>query len=175
MHSLGSRASASEFVALLSVCNAAGRLAQGAASDAASSHGVPRPAFLVASLACLSSILFALSSTSDPLILFPATAIVGFAFGSLWSFAPVAVVDLFGEKAAGSVYGCLGASPAVGGFLLNTLVAGRVYEAHATNNECFGKACFGLTFKLGALACAAGTAAAFVLFRRTAHMYAGRK
>lgn len=62
----------------------------------------------------------------------PACVVVtGLCFGSFATFAPVAATELFGEKAAGTVYGLIGSAPAVGSFVLNTLLAGRMYDREA--------------------------------------------
>lgn len=184
VHALGAGHGPETYVALLSVANAAGRLVQGAASDAAAQRGLPRPLFLVLALGTMSAALLGLA-TASPVSLAVCVAVVGLCFGSLWSFTPVVVAELFGERCAGSVYGFVGISPAVGGLFLNTAVAGRVYDSHTVYPppappgappgppaRCVGHACFALTFRLGALACAAGAFAGYTLLRRTRHFYA---
>ena len=175
--SVGSSAEPASLVALFSVCNAAGRLAMGAVG----SLPVPRPAFLVGSLAVMAATLLSLTA-GTPGALYIAVALVGVCFGSFWTFCPVVVTELFGEKHSGAIYGAVGTSPAVGSFFLNTLMAGRVYDAHARmppptpagdpqGATCTGKACFRLTFQACSGASLAGMVLAFVLLRRTRHMY----
>jgi hypothetical protein len=171
------------FVALLSVCNAAGRLLQGALSDWVGRLGTPPPTFLVGGLMVLSMTQLALTRAS-PASLHVCVALTGLCFGSFWSFAPVACGELFGEKHAGTIYGFIGTAPALGSFLLNTLLAGYVYDAHVRLSpppppgappsaapRCVGHQCFALTFRVGAAACTAGALCAYVLLLRTRHMY----
>lgn len=67
---------------------------------------------------------------------------------------------------------------------MNTLMAGRVYDAHTRMSpppspgaqpsgppHCIGTACFALTFQVCAAASAAGAVSAWVLCRRTRHVY----
>jgi hypothetical protein len=201
--SVGSSAEPASLVALFSVCNAAGRLAMGAVG----SLPVPRPAFLVGSLAVMAATLLSLTA-GTPGALYISVALVGGCFGSFWTFCPVVVTELFGEKHSGAICtlmlrppgcpppltlpfpgvcvlpsdGAVGTSPAVGSFFLNTLLAGRVYDAHARmppptpagdaqGATCTGKACFRLTFQACSGASLAGMVLAFALLRRTRHMY----
>jgi hypothetical protein len=174
------------FVALLSVCNAAGRLLQGALADWAGRMGAPPPTFLVVALLVLSLTQLGLASAT-PASLHVCVALTGLCFGSFWSFAPVACGDLFGERHAGVIYGFIGTSPALGSFLLNTLLAGAVYDAHVRFSpppppgappspppRCVGHECFALTFRICALVCTGGAVCAYVLLQRTRHMYRGR-
>ena len=176
--SVGSSAEPASLVALFSVCNAAGRLAMGAVG----SLQVPRPAFLVGALAVMSATLLSLTA-GTPGALYIAVALVGLCFGSFWTFCPVVVTELFGERHSGAIYGAVGTSPAVGSFFLNTLMAGRVYDAHArmappspegdapSAATCTGKTCFRLTFQACSGASLAGMLLAVALLRRTRHMY----
>ena len=77
---------------------------------------------------------------------------------------PTLVMELFGSKHFGANRGIVGLSPAIGGYLLSTKVAGRVYAAAAADGvECAaGGACFrnawGINLAcatIAALACAA--------------------
>ena len=194
---LGYTGGAETFVALFSIASALGRLLQGAASDAAGHAGTPKTVFLLAALLLLSAAQAALAFTSLA-GLYPLTLVVGFCFGAFASFSPVAATELFGEKAAGSVYGLIGTAPALGSFLLCTLLAGHIYDHQArlsppsplalvlrlsppspgarlsTGHEaaqCRGHECFRLTFLACSAACLAGAGAAALLLRRTRHMY----
>lgn len=176
--SMGSSAEPASLVALFSVCNAIGRLAMGVMSTLP----VARPTFLVAALAIMASALWSLTAAT-PAVLFVAVALCGLCFGSFWSFAPLAVGELFGEKNSGTIYGAVGTSPAVGSFFLNTLMTGRVYDAHArmpppspegvlpTGPLCEGPLCFRLTFQISSATALVGMLLAIVLLRRTRHMY----
>jgi len=169
-------ASGAPYVSLFGVCSASGRLLTGLYGTRLRA---PRPVFLVAALSGLAATL-SLCSTASCVSLFAAVAVVGHCFGCMFAFVPVLAGDLFGEANAGSMYGFLGASPAVGSFFLNTLVTGRVYAHHAHPAAvkgdpavCDGIVCFRTTFLVSGGACAAGVVAAVWLLRRTRHMYAG--
>ena len=47
--------------------------------------------------------------------------------GSLFWAMPTLVMELFGAKHFGANRGLVGLSPAIGGYLLSTLLAGKVY------------------------------------------------
>ena len=162
-------ADAAPLVSLFAICSSSGRLLMGLIST----HTLlPRPMLLLLGLALLGTTMLLLSSAHCG-GLYVAVALAGHCFGSFWVLMPVIVAELWGDKSAGSIYGLLGASPAVGSLVLNTLVAGRVYDAHAdaTTRICHGTVCFRSTFQLAAVACAAGVAAAAALLRRTRHIY----
>jgi hypothetical protein len=97
------------------------------------------------------------------------------------------VGELFGERHAGVIYGAIGTSPAIGSFLLNTMLAGYVYDHHTRFSpppppgappsaalHCVGHQCFALTFQVCSVACTAGALCAYVLLIRTKHMYSGK-
>ena len=142
-------------------------------------------------VACLahSAIRFASRrlASATPERLHACVAATGLCFGSFWSLAPVAVGELFGERHAGVIYGAIGTSPAIGSFLLNTLLAGYVYDHHSRFSpppppgsppsaalHCVGRQCFALTFQVCSVACTAGALCAYVLMIRTRHMYSGK-
>ena len=151
------------YVSLFSVSSSSGRLLAGVLST----HlPLPRAMLLACALALLATTLWAVA-TSGCAGLYAAVLVAGQSFGSLWVLMPLLVSELWGDKHAGTLYGLLGASPAVGSLVLNTLVAGRVYESHSTSGSCFGLSCFGLTFQLCGAAAAAGAASAWLLHRRT--------
>ena len=160
------------YVSLFGVCSASGRLITGYYG---ARLRIPRPAFLLAALGLLALALASVAFASCG-SLFAVTVVVGHAFGCLFALAPVVAGDLFGEALAGSLYGFVGASPAVGSFFLNTLITGRVYDRHAllqpdNTRKCFGDLCFRTTFWVSGAACAAGAFGAAWLVRRTRHMY----
>jgi hypothetical protein len=178
---------AESFVALFSVCNAGGRLLQGSLADWALRMGATPPTFLVVALLILSATQLALASAT-PERLHACVAVTGLCFGSFWSLAPVAVGELFGERHAGVIYGAIGTSPAIGSFLLNTLLAGYVYDHHTRFSpppppgappsaalHCVGRQCFALTFQVCSVAATVGALCAYTLLVRTRHMYSGHK
>ena len=63
--------------------------------------------------------------------LFVGVFVVGWCFGALFWAMPTLVMELFGAKHFGANRGFMGLSPAIGGYLLSTVLAGRAYEANA--------------------------------------------
>eukprot|EP00740_Mantoniella_antarctica_P023676 CAMPEP_0198700192 /NCGR_PEP_ID=MMETSP1468-20131203/365803_1 /TAXON_ID=1461545 /ORGANISM="Mantoniella sp, Strain CCMP1436" /LENGTH=82 /DNA_ID=CAMNT_0044458017 /DNA_START=35 /DNA_END=280 /DNA_ORIENTATION=- len=57
--------------------------------------------------------------------------VVGWMFGSLFWAIPTLTMELFGARHFGVNRGLVGLSPAIGGYVMSTLLAGRVYAAHA--------------------------------------------
>jgi len=180
---IGSRQAVTSLVALFSVCNASGRLLQGALSDFSLRMGSTPPINLVIGLLLMACTQLALARATPATLPF-CVAITGLCFGSYWSFVPVAAGELFGGRHAGSIYGVIGASPALGSFLLNTLVAGRVYDRHTLASpppalgapppraaRCEGEDCFALTFAICSSTCVFAALCAYVLLVRTRHMY----
>jgi len=160
-------ADAAPLVSLFAINSASGRLLMGVVST---QLAVPRPALLGCGLVLLGTTLLGLSAASCAGLSL-AIVLAGNCFGSFWVLMPVIVAELWGEKSAGSLYGLLGSSPAVGSLLLGR-VAGRVYDAHVVDSStrlCRGTACFRLTFQIAAATCMLGALSALALLRRTRH------
>ena len=119
---------------LLACTNTLGRLASGSLSDKLA-HKVGRVQFTVYLLALMAVgqfILAAMGGESAPLFgLVVGVFVVGWAFGALFWATPLLVMELFGPKNFGANRGLVGLSPAIGGYVMSTLVAGRVYAASA--------------------------------------------
>lgn len=99
-------------------------------SDMGLHRGIPRPSFFLGGVVLITLNQVALAFTG--LAGLPACVVItGVCFGSFATFAPVAATELFGEKAAGTVYGLIGSAPALGSFVLNTMLAGRLYDHEA--------------------------------------------
>ena len=65
-------------------------------------------------------------------------------FGSLFWAIPTLTMELFGAKHFGVNRGLVGLSPAVGGYVMSTLLAGKVYAANSggDNNCVAGGLCY---------------------------------
>jgi len=158
-------------IKLLACANTLGRLASGAASDALRTKRrdfTTRAEFTTWCLLLMGAgmaLLMLVPDTNPAPLLVTSVAVVGWAFGSLFWAMPTLVMELFGAPHFGANRGIVGLSPAVGGYLLSTKVAGRVYAAAADTgaNECVaGGACYrnawGVNLAcvvVAALACAA--------------------
>lgn len=158
-------------IKLLACANTLGRLASGAASDALRTKRrdfTTRAEFTTWCLLLMGAgmaTLILVPDTNPAPLLVLGVAVVGWAFGSLFWAMPTLVMELFGAPHFGANRGIVGLSPAVGGYLLSTKVAGRVYAAAADDgaNECVaGGACYrnawGVNLAcvvVAALACAA--------------------
>ena len=158
-------------IKLLACANTLGRLASGAASDALRTKRrdfTTRAEFTTWCLILMGAgmvLLMLVPDTNPAPLLVTSVAVVGWAFGSLFWAMPTLVMELFGAPHFGANRGIVGLSPAVGGYLLSTKVAGRVYAAAADSgaNECVaGGACYrnawGVNLAcvvVAALACAA--------------------
>jgi MFS family permease len=77
-------------------------------------------------------LLSAVTDGADAAVgLFVGVFVVGWCFGALFWAMPTLVMELFGAKHFGANRGFMGLSPAIGGYLLSTVLAGRAYEANA--------------------------------------------
>ena len=158
---------------LLACTNTLGRLASGSLSDKLA-HKVGRVQFTVYLLALMAVgqfILAAMGGESAPLFgLVVGVFVVGWAFGALFWATPLLVMELFGPKNFGANRGLVGLSPAIGGYVMSTLVAGRVYAASAgSNNDCdAGAACYGRAWVFNAFAVVGATGMMWWLARRRA-------
>ena len=158
---------------LLACTNTLGRLASGSLSDKLA-HKVGRVHFTVYLLALMAVgqlILAAMGGESAPLFgLVVGVFVVGWAFGALFWATPLLVMELFGPKNFGANRGLVGLSPAIGGYVMSTLVAGRVYAASAgSDNDCdAGAACYGRAWVFNAFAVVGATGMMWWLARRRA-------
>ena len=83
--------------------------------------------------------------------LFAMALLGGFAFGGHWAVIPAIISDLFGLTNYAKTYTCFQLAPAAGGYLLGTLLIGKLYQnATALNHDdlgyCIGRACYGRTW-----------------------------
>lgn len=160
-------------VILVSVANCLARLATGAAADGLVARGAPRPALLAAASAASCLGCLGLYATGGGLAAaFPFLAIVGGAYGSMWTLLPTTSSDLWGLAHVGANYSLCAPSVVVGSLVFATWLAPAVYDANADGDGvCAGGDCFGAAFLAAAAANALGGLAAAGLARRAAPLY----
>jgi len=84
-------------------------------------------------------------------MLFFGVILCGFTFGGIFCTVATIIADLYGSRYFGANYGVLDSAPAIGSFLLATLLAGRIYDQYANlEHNCFGLVCFKETFLITA-------------------------
>ncbi|KAF8665932.1 hypothetical protein HU200_054017 [Digitaria exilis] len=175
------------FVSLISVWNYAGRVAAGYLSESlvTSRYKIPRPAMITAVLvvSCSGHLLIAAGAPGGTL--YVASVIVGFCFGAQWPLLFAVVSELFGLRRYATLYNVSAAASPVGSYVLNVLVAGRLYDAEAARQHggdgggggddktCMGVECFGRSFLIIAAATAGGALVSMVLAWRTREFYRG--
>ena len=131
---------------LLACTNTLGRLASGLLSDCLAAR-VSRTTFTVYCIVGMAfgQVFLLTMEESAPLFgLFCGVFVVGWMFGSLFWAIPTLTMELFGAKHFGVNRGLLGLSPALGGYVMSTLLAGKVYSANSgEDNNCnAGGACY---------------------------------
>ncbi|KAL4452086.1 hypothetical protein ABPG75_007748 [Micractinium tetrahymenae] len=160
-------------VSLFSVCNCAGRMALGYLPERLlHARGTPRLLFLPAMSALMAACCLALAFA--PLrMLYPLSALTGFAFGGHWTLFPSLVSELFGLARFAANYSLAQLAPALGSVTLAMGLAGWLYDRALTRQgaeggPCVGPDCFRLTFLLLAGLGLAATACSAALYRRIA-------
>jgi MFS family permease len=142
-------------VILIAVMNCLGRIVMGLVTDG-TRKWISRPTWIVIVSfgICLSQIFAALNYVSGMIY---ATAIMtGFLCGALWACAPAFIGDRWGKKHFGVNHEIVCIGGAIGTYVMSTLIAGKVYNEHITNQTKFctdGVYCFQLTFFINAGIC----------------------
>ncbi|KXZ55188.1 hypothetical protein GPECTOR_3g333 [Gonium pectorale] len=134
------------FVSLFSVANAIGRLLGGVLSESLlRRHGTPRTLCLLAA-SCLTLLGVGGAAASELPDLYGTCLVAGLAFGAHWGLIPAITSDLFGLTHFGSNYTGLQLGPAVGGYLLSTVLTGKLYDRAARRHGgelfCLGADCY---------------------------------
>uniref|UniRef100_A0A0D9WWB5 Uncharacterized protein n=1 Tax=Leersia perrieri TaxID=77586 RepID=A0A0D9WWB5_9ORYZ len=181
------------FVSLISIWNYAGRVTAGFASEALLDRRrrrrIPRPLVLTAVLllACAGHLLIAFGVSNS---LYAASVIIGFCFGAQWPLVFAIISELFGLKYYSTLYNFGGMASPVGSYVLNVLVAGRLYDKEAERHPaaaagggggggggrdrvCVGVDCFKRSFLVITAATAFGALVSLVLVWRTWGFYKG--
>ena len=103
---------AASIVGILSIFNAAGRIAWGAASDR-----IGRTLTMILMFATLGVSMFFFAVQTDILLLTIGASLIGFCFGGNFALFPSATADYFGTKNIGSNYGIMFTAYGVAGVL----------------------------------------------------------
>ena len=158
---------------LLACTNTLGRLASGVLSDRFAAR-VSRTTFTVYCIVgmAVGQVLLVGVGDSAPLLgLFCGIFVVGWMFGSLFWAIPTLTMELFGPKHFGVNRGLVGLSPAIGGYVMSTLLAGKVYAAHSSaedNNCSAGGACYRAAWVTNAVLVTVAVGMIFKLAQRRA-------
>ncbi|KAI9190355.1 hypothetical protein H9P43_001789 [Blastocladiella emersonii ATCC 22665] len=158
-------------VAVLSLFNAAGRVVSGMGSDR--TGPATRPWWLLGSLSVMTLASLFITSGALPssgsdasweLPLAVTTAVIGYAYGTLWSLCPAIVAEWIAPAKFGSVWGFMTCVPALSQQVTNT-VFGALYDSHrgADGGECHGTECFRAAYVVTAAMCVVGAGCALVL------------
>jgi MFS family permease len=171
---------ATTFVSLISIWNYAGRVTAGYASEAVlARHRVPRPLLLtlVLLLACAGHLLIAFGV---PRSLYAASVLVGFCFGAQWPLVFAVISEVFGLRRYSTLYNFGGMASPIGSYVLNVLVAGRLYDAEArrqggagAGGVCVGVDCYKRSFLVITAATVFGALVSLLLVWRTWAFYRG--
>ncbi|CAE7461052.1 MCH1 [Symbiodinium pilosum] len=148
-------ASSAVYVTIFSIFNTFGRVFIGFGSESVK-QTLNRPWFLVISSA-LMSLGLAVLQIGEGFLGFSAAA-VGFALGGTFALQAVVVEEIFGPEEMPIKYSYCFTAASVGSLLLSDLLAGWLYDAaaeHQGQSVCLGTSCFGVTFAVTALGCAA--------------------
>lgn len=135
------------FVALYSVSSCFARSLFGELSQQALVRAdIPRPAFLAISAGLTATASLVAATGSLPL-LYIASMVGGFAFGSYWVLMPAIISEVFGTRFFATIYGFTASSPALGALLLSNLLVARAYDNMGKKHgdpegTCFGPDCY---------------------------------
>ncbi|XP_062117365.1 protein NUCLEAR FUSION DEFECTIVE 4-like [Humulus lupulus] len=179
--------STTTFISLVSIWNYLGRVASGFASEIfLTKYQFPRPLMLTLVLlfACVGHLLIAFAV---PYSLYFASVIIGFCFGAQWPLIFAIISEIFGLKYYATLYNCGGLASPVGAYILNVLVAGRLYDKEAMKQlnakgltrergqdlTCDGVQCYRMSFFIISAAALFGSLVSSILVIRTRKFYQG--
>ncbi|KAM6568824.1 hypothetical protein CsatB_016809 [Cannabis sativa] len=175
------------FISLVSIWGYLGRVASGFASEIfLTTYRFPRPFMLTLVLlfACVGHTLIALAV---PYSLYFASVIIGFYFGAQWPLIFAIISEIFGLKHYATLYNLGGLASPVGAYILNVLVAGRLYDKEALKQleakglkrekdqdlTCDGVECYRMAFFIISAATFCGSMVSFFSVIRTRKFYRG--
>nr|XP_043611976.1 protein NUCLEAR FUSION DEFECTIVE 4-like [Erigeron canadensis] len=181
------KTSITTFVSLVSIWNYLGRVGSGFLSEILlTKYKFPRPLMLtvVLFISCVSHLLIAFGVPNS---LYISSIIMGFCFGAQWTLLFTMVSELFGLKYYSTLYNVgAGASP-VGSYILNVVVAGRLYDKEATRQlkaqgitrkegedlTCRGVECYKMSFLIITGTTIFASLISLILVMRTKSFYHG--
>ncbi|KAJ9704411.1 hypothetical protein PVL29_002809 [Vitis rotundifolia] len=164
------------FVSLTSIWGFFGRILSGSVSEYfIRKAGTPRP-FWNAASQILMAVGYVLMAMALPGSLYIGSIVVGICYGVRLAVTVPVASELFGLKYYGLIYNILILNLPLGSFLFSGLLAGFLYDAHATGtaeggNTCIGPHCYRLVFVVMAFACIIGFGLDILLAIRTKNVY----
>lgn len=175
------------FVSLVSIWNYMGRVASGFVSEyLLAKYKFPRPLMLtfVLCISCAGHLLIAFGVRNG---LYVSSVIIGFCFGAQWPLIFAIISEIFGLKYYSTLYNLGGGASPLGAYILNVLVAGRLYdnEAHkqlkakgmsrekGEDLTCTGVDCYKMSFLIITFATLFACCISFILVLRTRKFYRG--
>ncbi|PWA38777.1 Major facilitator superfamily [Artemisia annua] len=177
--------SISTFVTLVSIWNYMGRVASGFLSEILlAKYKFPRPLMLTIVL-CVSLVGHLLIAFGVPNGLYVSSVIMGFCFGAQWPLIFAIISEIFGLKYYSTLYNLGGGASPVGAYILNVVVAGRLYDKEALKQmnakgmvrqkgqdlSCIGVDCYKMSFLIITAATAFACLISFILVIRTRKFY----
>jgi MFS family permease len=168
----GQMGSQNALVILFALSNCTGRILAGFLSDLIVNYAT-RVTILNFSLLGMGLVSYAFAFASFN-FLYPLVICSGLLYGSIWAMAPAYLSDRFGHKYFALHFSLLCMAPMAGSSLLATLLASAVYQAHARKDSrnCYGKACWQLTFFVNCIICVIAFAVSgMLLMYRSKRMY----
>ncbi|KAK9076382.1 hypothetical protein SSX86_004716 [Deinandra increscens subsp. villosa] len=175
------------FVTLVSIWNYMGRVTSGFLSELLlAKYKFPRPLMLTMVL-CVSCVGHLLIAFGVPNGLYVSSVIMGFCFGAQWPLIFAIISEIFGLKYYSTLYNLGGGASPVGAYILNVIVAGRLYDKEAqkqltTNGmtrkkdedlSCIGVECYKTSFLIITGATLFACFISFILVIRTREFYRG--
>lgn len=187
-NSLGYPASSiTTFVSLVSIWNYLGRVVSGFLSEALlRKFKFPRPLMLtmVLLLSCVGHLLIAFAVPNS---LYLSSVIIGFCFGAQWPLIFAIISEIFGLKYYATLYNLGGVASPVGAYILNVIVAGRLYDREAVKQmeaqglrrekgqelTCTGAHCYRMSFIIITASTLLACLVSVILVIRTRKFYKG--
>ncbi|GKA17177.1 major facilitator superfamily domain protein [Tanacetum coccineum] len=173
------------FVTLVSIWNYMGRVASGFISEILLvKYKFPRPLMLTIVL-CVSCVGHLLIAFGVPNGLYVSSVIMGFCFGAQWPLIFAIISEIFGLKYYSTLYNLGGGASPVGAYILNVVVAGRLYDKEALKQmkakgverkkgqdlSCIGVDCYKMSFIIITAATLFACLISFILVIRTRKFY----
>ncbi|KAH7433959.1 hypothetical protein KP509_07G094700 [Ceratopteris richardii] len=150
------------FTSLFSLGNFFGRITSGNASEYfLRKFSTPRPAW-IGLLKLPMIVFFVWLSTGSNASLYAGSLAVGFSHGSHITLAIPVASEFYGVKHFGINYMVLNTHLLLGSAVLSAVIAGYLYDEHATYTSddgfltCYGRTCYGITFLVYAGLASAG-------------------
>ncbi|KAF5953486.1 hypothetical protein HYC85_006342 [Camellia sinensis] len=179
--------STTTFVSLVSIWNYLGRVVAGFGSEIfLTKYKIPRPLIFtfVLLFSCLGHILIAFGVPNS---LYVASVIIGFCFGAQWPLMFAIISEIFGLKYYSTLYNFGAVASPVGSYILNVVVAGRIYDREARKQmaamglsraagedlTCIGIVCYKMSFIVITAATLFGCLVSLILVVRTRKFYRG--